>query len=461
MIQVPELKLTFSLISQETPSHGDTVYFGFINYNDHVRTYCYLAQSQINEISKNHKIIKKDIPLVEVRTNWKSKIKAKEEKFFFNVGFLTVFQDSYIAGEIAFFNRFKKVPFLLFSLSDKSEIFHNQKRAISYKCLYHVRTSDFNHKVHDSSNEHKISYQIKNIDNIKDLTLFIWGEDSREARKLSFDVLWKTYRKDDFELNYSMIRLIWLMRKFFSHSEMCYLFHHELDRIKKMELYDYINHLDHRNAKSYFGIIEFFKNIPEFNDRKRLFFKFNIPQHVIRYFTEVMTVAYPELRPDISRTSDALYFYNNLSRDYGRLKLPNNAFIPQAKYKALSAYIDGKTIGDYRFEVPKDYHSMIDWGSKLCNCAGNFDQKDVYSQCLPVAIFYKNKIKWLLSVGNDQTAKDLSNLKVTQFKGYKNSDPKKAELNVLMPIFEGKLGVEESVTKNIKDLLARAGDSLV
>lgn len=453
MLSIKELELTFNLIEKETPKNGDTLYFGFINCYSILRTYCYLAQSQIDELAKTYKVVFQTNEDENLKTLWKNKKEAKAEKFFINIGLLELFknkEDSFgnniFYSEQRFISRFKKTPFLQFALSDKPEIFHKIENPYSYKELPNVRIGDFDFsEMTDQNKANSIGYKIKDITNLKDLSLFVFGTDSKECRKKSLEVVWHYYSKDDFTLNYQMIRFIWLMREFFKTEEILNILNTKMDQVKKLDLFRNINYMNLQNPDNSFGLFELFKNITDFNQKQRIFLNFNIPSHVLRELSLVMKVAYPVLKPDLNTISDAQYFYNNLSRDYGRLHLPNEPFIPLSKYNAISEAIDGKVMGEYHFKVPKDYFTMIKWGSQLCNCAGNFDQKPHYAKGLPVAIYKGDKLRWLLDISDSR-----GTLKVNQFKGFKNSVPKSEELNYLMTAFDQKL--EITISENIEFL---------
>lgn len=443
MFEIKDISLNFSLISKEQPQGGDDLFFGFINLDNHLKTYCYISQSQIDELSKKYHISKSNEGSL-LKTSWLTKKQAQESKTFFNLGLIPLANG--LHDPKYSYRVFKNTPFLQFAFSDKPQIFHKIKnQPFSYEDLKKIRFSSFNFTGWDESRKaNSVCYKIKDISSLKELALFIFGEDSKELRKVSLKILWKKYDKNDWDLNYEMIRFVWLMKKYFSNLEIAYILQNEMDKILKLPLFESVCYL-RDNESNFSGLNLFFNNIKSFEDRKRIFLKNNIPTHILKDFSMVMEKAYPILKPDLSKVSNMLYFYNNLSRDYGRLSLPNNLFIPLEKYSEICKVLSNLEIEGFSYQIPKDYHTMIEWGSKLHNCVGNFDQKDRYFKSLPVAIFKNDKIIWLFDV-----VEKYGIIQISQFEGFKRKLPTKKELEVLLKPLDGKLGI--SVKDNIDKL---------
>ena len=79
------------------------------------------------------------------------------------------------------------------------------------------------------------------------------------------------------------------------------------------------------------------------------------------------------------------------------------------------------------YSIPKDYHTLLKWGSLLNNCVGNYHSNESYKDLLLIGIFKNNNLKFLVSLKCLGKYKEIS-----QFKGFKNSDPTPEELSLLI-----------------------------
>lgn len=430
-------------ISELQQSHGDHLILCFIAFHN-LKTYCYLSIKQLLIIKKDFKI--KNINKVEDRPTWKTEKKAVDEKFILNVGLLYMLnkdQEWLLSSAKSRLNSFKKNPLAQLLLSDQPEIFHNHKTLYSYKDIESFRFSDFE-KMKDTST----AIKMVNFTKLSELSSFLFGESNRVTNKLSLEVV-LSVEKDRIEVNFQFIRFILFVRSFLNLEETIQLIscHQEIKSSKfyKDEWYSYIySGLD----KTPTGIATFFKNVKSFSNKKRLLLKWNVPSHIVKNFNEVMETAYPRFKPDLDKVTDAMYFYNNISRDYGRLfikdfKLTNQEKTFSKEIKAL----DSVTTGEFTLKIPKTYHEMVEWGSTLCNCAGNFDQIEFYSKGLTVGVFKDNKIVYLIDYRNKYSRNE-----VNQIKGYKNcivknfSDMK----TILNPFVENNLLHLEDVEETFK-----------
>lgn len=431
-------------ISQLQQSHGDHLVLCFIAFHN-LKTYCYLSIKQLLIIEKDFKI--KNINEMEDLPTWKTEKKAVDEKFILNIGLLYMLNQDrewLLSNSKSRLNSFKKTPLAQLLLSDQPEIFHNHKTTYSYKNIEQFRFSDFE-KMKDKSTAIKMA----NFSKLSELSEFLFGESNRVTNKLSLEVVLKV-EDDRIEVDFNFIRFILFVRNFLNLEETIRLISNHKE-IKSSKFYknNWFSYIYSGLDKNPTGITTFFKDIKDFSNKKRLLLKWNVPSHIVENFNEVMKTAYPRLTPDLDKVSDVMYFYNNISRDYGRLFIKDFKLTEQERnFSKHIKVLDNVKTGEFTLKVPKTYHQMVEWGSTLCNCAGNFDQIEFYSKGLTVGVFKNDKIIYLIDY-RDKYGRNV----VNQIKGYKNCIVKTlSEMKaILNPFIENNLLHLEDVEETFKN----------
>lgn len=422
--------IQFEKISEHTPSHGDTVFFGFIKAPK-FSTYAYLAQSQIDQIKKEHTNLFTYHPSLIIenkKSSWKTLKNAKNTNFFFNIGLITPI----IKNQSHVVSTFKKTPFLELFFDDKRELFHELKNNISYKNITEFRTSTFNFDLKNNKKNtlNSVSYNIKDINNLTDLSIFLFGFSSKETIKQAINFCVLERNKEDYDLHIQKIRYLWFIRTLMTNQQAFkYIIEYEQSYVKT-ELYQNFLWL-YNHEPNLKGISLLLSQINDIAPKYKILKNIDLPDHVLKHFTSAMETAFPVMNPRTDNIESLTYFYNSLSRDYGRLHLENFKNKPLSVYKIVKAFIDeNKNFENYQFAIPKDYHEMVMMGSQFQNCAGNFDQIKHYSEVLPICIFKDNKPILYMSITNKGILSDLEDnkFKIGDLKGYKNGLPKKEDV---------------------------------
>lgn len=438
MFEVKNQNITilFEKISEESPTHGDTLFFGFI-HSPTLKTYGYLAQSQINELQKKYSLNFKQFSLENKKTNWYSIKKAKEEKFVLNIGLIiSILENKDHIVKVA-----KKIPVVLNLFDDKREIFHNIKNNISYNDLQFFRSSNFSFDLKNRKKEslESVCYQIKDCKNLKELSALVFGYASPETIKKIVNICILKRSKEDIDINITKIRYIWFLRTILSNEETFYYITQYEKEYSKTELYSEFLYL-YKNPENLDGLKNLLSHFKDASQKYKILRKCDLQDHVLKFFTKAMKEAFTVIKPRIDNIESLTYFYNNLSRNYGRLYLENFTWEFKAEYlKIISLIEKNKKFGDYQLLIPKDYHQTVLMGSQFENCAGNFDQIDHYKKVLPICISKNNKPILYMSISNSGifgTPLDNNEFKVGDLKGYKNSLPLKEDLDNLKSFFK-------------------------
>lgn len=444
--------------------HGDHLVLAYMELES-LKTFCYISLKQLE-------ILKKDFTLKTLeeagRPTYWTKKKVLEGKKIINIGLFYILspeQDWQLKSRQSLVSIYKKTPILELILSDKPEIFYGIKTNYSYKKLASFRMHDFQYNDKKGNPKNLISEQIKNFTKVEQLSEFIFGESSKQLNKLSLDIIFDK-SKDSFEMDFSFIRFVKFLGKALSSAEIVELLK-EKDRLKKSKLFEknkWNSLFNLHDPSSSEGIVMFFKNIKEFKNKKRFLMNWNIPSHINDKFDEVMVKAYPEFKTDLDKISDPIYFYNTISRDYGRLFVEdfdikfNNKMQPLDKVilQSVGATFDGLKSGRYTFVVPKKYSQLIKWGAELCNCAGNFDQIEYYSNGLTIGVFEGDKIVYLIDY-----RKEYSTPVIKQLKGFKNCSVRDVSQmdEILAPFLKEGILYSENMDELFKNAKLKVSDS--
>lgn len=433
--------VSFEKISEETPSHGDTLFFGFF-YSSAIKTYCYLAQSQITELQNQYSTSfnSKTVSIENKRSSWKSLKVAQSEKFILNIGLIICILEAkeYIAKTA------KLNPVILTLFDDKRTIFHNIKNnSISYKNLINFRSGDFSFNLRHERQRtlDSVCYQIKDCKNLKDLSNFVFGFSSNDTVKNIINICIRSISKNnnDFELNVTKIRYIWFLRTVLSNEETYYYISNYEEQYSKTELYKEFLYL-YKNEENLSGLKTLLSKFTDVFDKYKILRKCDIPNQVLKHFSNVMGQAFPVIKPRIDNIDSLTDFYNNLSRNYGRLHLQNFNWNFKPEYQEIQSYFnENKKFDNYQFVVPTDYHQTVMMGSDFQNCAGNFDQISHYKKVLPICILKNNKPILYMSINNFGmfgTINDYGKFNIGDLRGYKNSLPFKEDLVNIKNIFK-------------------------
>ena len=434
-------KVQIKQIEQLNQSHGDHLVLCFVAFHN-LKTYAYLSLKQLEIINSNFDV--ENLEEVVVRPSWYTLKKAKEEKFILNIGLLfllnkkTEWELQSAKKDVA---SFKKLPLAQMLLSDQPEIFHGHKTKYSYKNIGHFRFSDFS-----TMGEKSIAIKIWNMSKLSDLATFLFGESSRVSNKLTLEVVIDV-SKDDIKLDFSFIRFILMARKLMSSSEVIELISKHKE-VKASSFYkkEWSNYYYCGSDREPTGMISFFSKVKDFSNKKRLLLGWDVPSHVLENFNEVMITAYDKFELDLDKVSNAMYFYNNLSRDYGRLFVEDFALNHLKTFSKEVKLLDNVKTGRFTLKVPKTYQELVKWGASLNNCAGNFDQIEYYSKGLAVGVFEEGKIVYLIDYREKYGRKQIN-----QLKGFKNCVVKTAVefKEIVAPFITHNLSSLEDL-KNIK-----------
>lgn len=432
-VQIKKIALT-------EKSHGDHLWLCFVSFHN-LKTYAYLSLKQIEIIEKNFRV--QFLKEVTDRPTWYTQKRAESEKFVLNIGLLFLLNEDkewLLKVAKSKFNAFKKLPLAQLLLSDQPEVFHQHQTLYSYKNINHFRFSDF-----DKMKPNSMAIKIYNCRKLSELAVFLFGESNRVTNKLTLEVVLKV-EKEDIQVDFQFIRFILMTREFLTPSEVIELIskHKEIKKSSfyKNEWYSYIfSGLD----KNPMGMKLFFKNVKNFSNKKRLLLHWNIPSHIYDKFELVMEKAYPSFNLDLDKVSDVLYFYNNLSRDYGRLYVKDFKLSHFKKFENEVKILNNQETGTFTLKIPKNYHELVKWGSELCNCVGNFDQIPHYEEGLLVGVFCDNKLKYLIDYREKYGRKQ-----ITQLKGFKNSKAKSLqEIYEITKLFLNSSLVEKEDLKSL------------
>lgn len=457
--EIKKLNLKFYSFSNEVLKNGDTRYFGFISHNA-VRTYSYLSLKQINALKKDFTLTDHSDAFANEKTTYYTKSKAIEKNFYFNIGLIYLIEKESADTAKRHINQIKKTPLLEFILSDQPEIFYDIKpKVYSYKKIYKLRFGDFFFgKEYQSPQRQQDSlcYQMKDLESSKEISEFLLGQATPKSKKTLMTHLFNN-DYGDINFNYRLFRIILFLKNIFSNEEICYLLDHKYDALVKSFLFKDILYAPLRSDDTIKGIILYINEFKTFQEKTSRLLTFNIPHHILWEFSEVLEKALPVFKPDLSKSSDALYTFNNLSRDLGRRMLKNFplAMVKNKNFANEIAALDGLKINEWSFEVPKDYHTLIDWGSHLANCSGNFHAKKTYEDYLLVGIKKKGVLKYLVSLKGENYRE------VKQFLGFKNAIPTKEELDLLFAPFAPFLTKPKENLVSLKKYKGNAEDSLI
>jgi hypothetical protein len=425
--------------SEEALSNGDIRYFGFLIHG-HLKTFCYLAKSQIVELEKDFTLLVSPLDQNTEKTNlWTQSLVLKEKRYI-NIGFMYIMASEGKENEywkkdsLRIIKILNKSPILSLLLSDQPEIFHKVKPAgYSYKNMNLFKYSDFVFSAKDIQSgdleKRSVSYQIRNMKTATELTQFVFGDQFPDrAKKI---VMRRILHKDngDIKINYEMVRTVHFLKHLFTTEEICLILENHYSKLMKNDLFDLIlwKRIDKISEKSE-GLIKFISAFPTFKDKLNQLMKFNIPNHILEQFTQTMGAPYEMFKPDLLKISDALYFHNALSLDYGRATLPNFKLTAsfEKENKDVVDALDGLKVEEWTYVIPKDYKTLLQWGSTLSNCVANYQEKG-YPNKLLIGILKGNKIVYLLDLKGGSHYR-----KVAQFRGFKNAIPSKEVLTQLM-----------------------------
>lgn len=428
---IKSLNLSFYQLSQESLKNGDVKFFGYID-SPYLKTFCFISERQISYIQHDFKLEKKELKLIDKPkpTLWSKNTALKESKWF-NIGLLFLLNKEKKHNILYY----KRNSFLQFILSDQPEIFHNIKnKYCSYKDIRLFRFSDFNFDKEFERNElrklNSICYQVKDFKNSSQLAEFVFKEVSPKAKKMIMNCIFNKTSNDTVFVNYELIRIVFFLQKIFNNEFIFEILQNHFSKIKKCNLLKDILYSSLNLESHFFGVVKYINQFKD--DKKKLneLLRFNVPHHILPSFSLVMKEPFDYFKLDVTKESDALYFFNNINRDWGRLKSKNYSLesILNPKFSKVISQIDNLTYKDFSYIVAKDYFTLINWGSELRNCAGNFYNTSSYKEKLLVGIFKNNKIAYLASL---QEYGDSIN--IDQLEGFKNSIPSK---DVLIDVFE-------------------------
>ena len=424
-IKKNEIHIKFEYIFTDFKNHNDHLHFGFLDFLN-IKTYCYISESQIKYLHTNFKDYFSHNPNIFInnkRSNYKNYNDSIDEKFIFNISLIVLslkeenkYNLELIKNNL---NKIKKNNLLSLIFDDKRELFHNIKNKITINDINNFNFSDFSFNNKNCNYENSICFKAKDIKSLTELSEFVFKYSNKETVKNIINII--ILKKDNkFSFDYKKIRYIWFLQKLMNNEEVFHFIkNYESDYIKT-ELFQEILWI-HDNKLE--GVVLLFKEIKNINSKYRVLKKWDMEDHILKSFTEVMKKAYPKLKPRVENIDSILYFYHNLSRDYGRTFLENFKTNIKSTYINIFNYIKtNNKYKNYEFYVPQNYHEMIKIGSELHNCAGNFDQIEFYKKVLPICIKKNGQNAFYLSLKDYGvlTAKAPAEFEFGQLAGYKN-----------------------------------------
>lgn len=443
------MEIKVKIFSENLMRNGDTEYFTFVSCGK-LKTYGFLSKIQKESLEKDGFLFN-DEEFSE-KTTFYSKKYALENKKYINIGLFYLIRD----GQDYQLSTYKKNDVLDLILSDKPALFYSIKNGFDYKKISDFRFHDFkfdkdflNNKIRVNNS---ICYKIKNFKSSNDLAEFVFGEKTNESKRIVMNIILKK-GKEDYRINYELVRIIFFLRQIFSLKFIYSILENKekTDRLQKSSLFKDILYYP-LNEKNGMGILKYINEFESEKKKLNELIRFNIPHHILSQFSEVMDKAFDQLRPDVKKASDALYFFNNLSRDYGRLNLKNFKLnmLENKNFKKEIFELDELVFNEFKFVIPKDYLTLIDWGSKLNNCVGNYHSKEDYFNKLLIGVFKNGQLTYLISI------KGSSYKEIAQIKGFKNSSPKLDDLSL---IFEKIKGFLTNPEDNYRNLCKYKGDN--
>lgn len=416
--------MKFEILETQDTTHGKK-HLIFFSSED-IKTYGYLWQEQLDILSKNK------IPMetgIEERVNLYTKSSVIKNNLYFNTYWIEILKEKHSNGK-SHVLAFKKYPILCVLLDDKTSVIHKKKTVSTSKNI-----SSFRSFTLKSQNPNAIVNKLAPLQTMDDVMNLFYGEIKNKktyaALKKNFleKCLNTPYNSLDFDFVY--MRSILFLKKRFSLEFMLEIFStNKYEKLTKSPLYKnfWYSPISNELTQVQEGVLDFcFKK--EGCTTEELAFnellRFNVPSNHITFFSKMMGEPFEHFKPKIK--DDALYFMNNISRSWGRLK-NNNFNLPFLKREGFEWLkdVDGQTSQGYTFSVPKEYKDLVSWSEKMRNCLGNSNAEDTYTYLGLIGVYKKNELAWVLSVTSDSS--------ISQFEGFKNSKPPKEEQKEVLEI---------------------------
>lgn len=433
-------------IEEESKNKYDTTYFGHIQIHKY-RTWGYFTKSQINYISKK-------FPLKDIKTskalhnissgNHLTKLKAKENKFYFNaIPFFIYYgkefdnsikrnleynsyEDSvkkyhenniknYIHEQIVMF---KKLPLNLIKiLTDRNQLVYKEDEGFKF--------SDIDRFYFGELSRFLEYYKLKNID-FNDY-IPSYKDNSFKKEFINFihkNRFYSKYNKygNQLQFNLELFKVIILLNKIFKNYEFKSFKEYKKCLLKVFKdkgcFKNEIRHcLNNEELISFKNIFNSF-----IGDKKNPTTIFNQWSFYSSYHDDISNIV-----SKLKNKGVEFYKYKNPFEDFrflsarysfeeiGNFYLPNKDSVYFNTENIESTYNKEIQINDeVKLKLIEDYNTLIYCGAKLHNCAGSEETIDYYKKSVTLGLYINDDLKYLLS---------MKKFDLRQFKGFKNSSP--------------------------------------
>lgn len=156
----------------------------------------------------------------------------------------------------------------------------------------------------------------------------------------------------------------------------------------------------------------------EKNDNEIIFFRRSDFQDTINMYSQ-----YGEKIILPKHPKDFKEIHDYLSKEV--LKIQNEPV--EIKYPEKIKKLNGIIIDNLKIELPFNTHVLIDWGQKMNNCIGGYQQQAAKNQVLLLGIYKDNKLTYNISIRNKI---------LEQFYGPRNSNPDDMDKEKIIKILE-------------------------
>jgi hypothetical protein len=415
----------FCATEETSGKNGDQEFFGIVEVRDY-KTWAYFSLNQINAISADYNVacetIDQDVKdLFPCLSGFHyAQSKARAQKHYFNATLIYLVQDLSgaepsnryaLANRRQKFSGFKKHPFLNLVLDDKQEIFYGKTRQFSYKYSKNFSYPAFNCE---------FTMKLSRVSTAKNLVeaLAAGPVSDSEMKILKKTVLTNLLKGDRecYRIDWHFLGLFETAIKVFGVKALCGVISRGKFESVSLNpiLQDFESCILTKNAL-YDNFVELL-NILKAHDAEwamNIFLRWELSSYKVQNFLSYLRALKSSgLAIQLDRYTGLNYLFNVVSKEYARLNSDN--FILQNKNKPDLSRNFPDRFNEYRLVIPPDYKTLTVWGAYLHNCAGNFEQRDYYSETLNIGLMKDGNIQYLVSIKDGY---------LSQFKGFKNSAP--------------------------------------
>jgi hypothetical protein len=420
----PKGLIHFFIFETNEPKNGDQEFFGIVQIHKY-KTWCYFSENQLKYVRSKYPLAPQSGSEVPTSGFHFTKKNAKENRIYFNLSTLEflIREDDYNrhpqvtyyldAANSAFIKFKKNYPLLNLALDDKQEVFYGKKTFFSFKSAKNFSFPSFNCD---------FTVKMSQLGSFAEIVTYLYPEvNEKEMKviKLFIAQNWISNKHNSYQINFFFLSFIKFILSIYSGETLLALI--ESKKFMKMcnnPRFERLNNAFLTENEFYHTFVHVIKTLKDNNEAHSLSIleKWDMDSSFISDMSDYLKIL-PKKKIYIQyhKYDKFSYLFYTCSKEVTKIKT-KNFLLNNKNEEVLSSSLNVKSLGEFRFVMPKDYKTMLQWGARLHNCAGNFEQIEHYQEVVNLGVFKGKELVYLISIEEGE---------LTQFKGFKNASPTK------------------------------------